>query len=284
MSWRPMLLVWRNTVLFLFAALLLACSARAGEKLESWPRPRWEPGGGKALLFFLVYGDTDPKATLLASQYRTAGVPPGFRVVQAARTADSCAAFLDAEFWNDFKQREPELAGAIGKSAKCTVFRGEIEDSKNLDYLRDVIGLVTYTLDHGGIAAYDPLTFRWWTAAEWKAKVFDAKASAVAGQVQHYGSTDEAHPGTFWHYTHGLRKFGRPDLSVHGASAENQETIGAVFKRLGEWEIEGKVFHDGQTLQGPDLPQGLAVHLRGSMDDVDFNNVHWEIDWPGLGR
>ena len=97
-------------------------------------------------------------------------------------------------------------------------------------------------------------------------------------------SDDDSHPGTFWHYTHGLRKFGRPDLSVHGAVPENHKKIGEVIKRLAEWEVAGKVFHDGQRLQGPDLPAGLVVHLQGGMDDVNFNNAHWEIEWPGLGH
>ncbi len=276
-AWPPS---WWYAAGLLLGALLIACGVRADESLQSWPRPSWEPGGEKALLLFVVYGDVDPKTLTASPRYSTAGIPDGFKASQFAPTADPCATFLDGDFWSDLQKRLPETAASVAKTTHCTRLAGEIEDSKNLDYLRDMIGLVTEALDHGGLAVLDAQTFRWYTPEEWKRKVLASRDSAIRAQVVHLYSPSDSSPGTFWHYTHGLRKFGRPDLSVHGATQANEKAIGAAFKRLAEWQIEGKVFHDGQTLQGSGIPAGLVVHLRGSLDDPEFNNVHWEIDWP----
>ena len=53
------------------------------------------------------------------------------------------------------------------------ILRGTPTDSTTLDYLRDTIGLITYLIDHGGCAVYDPFMFRWWQPQEWKQQIFD---------------------------------------------------------------------------------------------------------------
>lgn len=266
------------------AAVLVACGGRAATPVHGWERPSWEPGGEKALLFFLVYGEIDPSSLRADAKYRTAGVPAKLQATAMPRTVDPCAAFLTGEPWNAFQQEEPETAAVVGRAASCTILRGQIDDPRDLHDLRDVIGVITSALDHGGIAVYDPQTFRWWTPKQWKARVFDPGGLVIGTQVMHFGSPDDSHPGTFWHYTHGLRKLGRPDLSVHGASAADEKAIGKAIERLVGWQVDGRVFHDGQTLDGPDLPLGLKVHLQGSLEDPDFNNVHWEIEWPQAAK
>jgi hypothetical protein len=114
---------WRHAAALLLGAVLLACGPRVDESFRSWPRPSWEPGGEKDFLFFVVYGEIDPKSVRPSRRYRTAGVPAGFKVGQFARTADPCAVFQDGYFWSGFQKRRPEMAAAVAKAAKCTRFR-----------------------------------------------------------------------------------------------------------------------------------------------------------------
>lgn len=247
--------------------------------LTTWKRQRFKPGGGDAFLFYVVYGSIDPKAPLSRSTYRSSGIPEGLTVSSYGpqvhpETVDS---FRSGYLWDELKTLDPDLAGKVSEQKSCMVLRGTFSDPKDLDYLRDTVGLIAHFLDHGGVAVYDPQMFKWWSSEEWKERIFKP-----AGPVPRHHSvilTSEDASGTQWIHTRGLRKFGRPDLSIHRVTPSLKAGVIDLCNRFIELQAFGGIVPEGQEIKMATLPPGMTCHHRGNIDDPDFNNVHLEITW-----
>jgi hypothetical protein len=247
--------------------------------LKEWPRQYYVPGGRNPLVFYVVYGRVDTTKILSRSAYRSNGIPDGIEVMGFGPTVhpSQVAAFREGYIWNQLSIAEPDLAARIAAEDSCLVVRGEVIDPPTLDYFRDIIGFLTYCLDAGGAAIYDPQMFKWWGPSEWRSCVFDIGSSAPSTHVVILVSEDVA--GTEWIHTRGMRKFGRPDLSIHNVLTRYKDKILELCTRLIELLAFGGVVLDGQEIRMNLLPRGMKCFLRGSDDDPDFNNEHIEIFW-----
>jgi hypothetical protein len=251
--------------------------------LPDWSRDYFLEAGGKPFLFYVVYGRFQDLASMPADQYRSAGIAVGFDLMQydAEGHTDLLRQFTEGYLWDELVLQEPSLADLISQSEQCLILRGEIEDCDNLNYLRDSVGLLTFLLDHGGVSIYDPWMFKWWSPLEWRARIF-----APAGPVPRHHvlilMSQEPRPTLTWFHTRGMRKFGRPELSIHNVPAAHNDAIIDLFNRFIEYQAFGGIIPEGQAIKMKDLPTGMRCHHGGELDDPDFNNVHVEIRWPGL--
>jgi hypothetical protein len=247
-------------------------------KLPDWPRSHFTQPGGMSYLFYVVYGQFEPLPTLSTSDYRSEGVPSGlvlsrFDAEQDSEVLDS---FREGYLWNELRSANPDFASQIAEPKDCMILRGEIEESDTLNYLRDSVGLLTFLLDHGGITVYDPFMFRWWTPDEWRTHIFDPGESIAHRHVVILTS-GESEPSLTWFHTRGMRKFGRPDLSIHNVAAKYNDAIIELFERFIEFQAFGGIISEGQVIRMKGLTKGMTCHHRGDLDDPDFNNVHVEI-------
>jgi hypothetical protein len=153
---------------------------------------------------------------------------------------------------------------------------GEVPDPANLDYFRDAVGLVMALLESGGIGVFDPHMFKWWSPEEWRQSAFDPAGPVPRHHVVILTSED-SEPGLKWYHTRGMRKFGRPDLSVHAVTPDIQAGVEDLFNRFIEMLAFGAVVPDGQPIRMASLPQGWRCFHRGTLEDPDFNNTHLEI-------
>jgi hypothetical protein len=80
-----------------------------------------------------------------------------------------------------------------------------------------------------------------------------------------------------------MRKFGRPDISVHGVVHKHADGVTLLIERFVEFQAFGGVIPEGETIRMQSLPPGGKCRHRGDLEDPDFNNVHVEIEWPGKG-
>ncbi|HWB07922.1 MAG TPA: hypothetical protein VG826_01670 [Pirellulales bacterium] len=249
--------------------------------LPDWPRQYFTGAGGKPFLYYVVYGNFKDLPALSASQYRSPGIPAGFDLMRYDRqqSADVVSQFRDGYLWDELVGEHPELASQIVNAEECLILRGEQEDGDKLNYLRDCVGLLTFLLDHGGVAVYDPQMFKWWLADEWRQLVFEP-AGPVPRQHVVILVSEESKPGLSWFHTRGLRKFGRPDLSIHNVSAEYRGTVIDLCNRFIELQAFGGIIPEGQEIRMKDLPTVMRCHHGGELEDPDFNNVHVEIRWP----
>ena len=254
--------------------------------IESWPRPYYERPGGRPFLFYVAYGEFPTALTIDAGSYRTLGVHPGLDISRYGReeNPDVLAGFEEGYLWDELSAQDPELARRVSGSDECLILRGELDDRGDLDYLRDSVGLLTYLLDHGGVCVYDPQMFRWWEPEAWRRHLFEPGGPVprrhvviLTSEEDESGPRDE--PLT-WFHTRGMRKFGRPDLSVHGVAPRYRGAIIDLLERFIESQALGGVIAEGQEIRMRSLPSGMTCHHGGDLDDPDFNNVHIEITTP----
>lgn len=248
--------------------------------LSDWPRPHFLQPGGKPFLFFVVYGKFVDLPTLSMSIYRSEGPPPGlaFSHYDAEQYRDVLAGFREGYLWNEFHVHNPLLAHRVAESTECLILRGDIADCDNLNYLRDSVGLLTFLLDHGGITIYDPQMFQWWEPEDWRKRIFDPAAPVPRNHVLVLTS-EESDPALTWFHTRGMRKFGRPDISIRNVPAEYHEAVIELCERLIELQAFGGIIEEGTAIRMTSLPDGMTCHHQGDLDDPDFNNVHVEITW-----
>ena len=256
-----------------------------GGPLVSWPRRFFEPTGAKALVWYQVYGHFPDTIEISSSQYRCASVPQGIELANHTRVdqEEIVTRFLKHPFFAASLKRElPQLAGAVETAPECTIIRREVPDSPNLDYLRDVVGLVTWFFDNGALAVLDPQTMTWYDREKWRSQLFDPNGPVPSHHVviQYSEEQGGADTNAFWFHTRGMKKFARPDLSVHGARAQNRDAVIDLLNRLVEAQAFGGVITEGQVIKMQSLPEGITCHHAGKLDDPDFNNTHIEIVWP----
>jgi len=249
---------------------------------DPWTRPHHQPGGGDAFLFYVVHGSMPQKLEIAGSRYRCSGLPAGVDFMRYGRNAPSevVGSFLKGFLWEHLQAENPSLAERIAAQPECAVIRGTVPDPADLGYFRDVVGLLTCLLDQGGVAVFDPQMFTWWEPERWRSEVFEPGTPSPARHVAVLASEEAG--GTQWVHTGGMRKFGRPDLSIHGVAPEHHVAVLELCSRFVHLQALGGVIPDGQEIRVAPLPPGMICHRRGSLDDPDFNNMHVEITWPHL--
>ena len=246
-------------------------------ELESWDRRHYAPGGGDAWLFYVVHGRVDTTAPLFALKYRSEGIPDGLEVMGYGPQSNPevPGSFREGYLWEQLRSGNPALANAIATQDSCIILTGTFSDPADLNYLRDTVGLITHLLDHGGVAVYDPQMFQWWSPDEWREKIFNPAGPVPRHHVVILVSEDTG--STEWIHTRGLRKFGRPDLSVPGVPESLKDAIIDLCNRFIELQAFGGIIPEGQEIRMRTLPGGLVCRHEGDLDDPDFNNIHVRI-------
>ncbi len=256
----------------------------AGQMIDPapWTRPFFEPGGGDALLLYLIYGKFRQPLDFSPEKYQC-GEPPErleIRLLHPSDMPNGRLPFLGEEpdfFGPLLTEQAPEIEASVHESPECLVFQLSQPDPADLEYLRDTLGLVSAAAASGGVAVLDVQGLRWFTSEGWTKEYFGEAGAAVHGHVSIFNSDDERNEGAYWMHTRGLRKFGRPDLSLRGLSRDQLPAALELFNRLVAIQCLGSILPDGQGIDAKGLPAGLTCHHEGTHEDPDFNNVHVEI-------
>ncbi len=248
----------------------------------SWERIHFEPGGAPPMVFYAAFGEFGD-ALPLTREYRSDGLPEGVEITTYEReeSPDVFESFLDGHFGRFLAAQLPDQEAAVRDAPECMVLIGGIHQADTLDYLRDTVGLLTCALDHGAVGLLDVQALRWWNRPDWRTTIFEPAAPVPVRHVVTLIS-ETTEPGlneSFWLHTHGLRKFGRADLSIHDVKRNELTTVTQLFNQLIEQLALGAILPDGQELEMIGLPK-LTCWYGGGYDDPVFNNLHVELNWP----
>jgi hypothetical protein len=191
-----------------------------------------------------------------------------------------CGAFLEDYFGQMLEDAGPGLAAAVRAAPMCLSVTGSVADPPSLDFLRDTVGVLTALFEAGIVAILDAQAFRWYSRELWASEIFDPAGPVPRHHVSILLSEDASAPEGLWFHTRGMRKFGRPDVSVRGVPPSYRDGVIDLCNRFIEMMAFGAIIPEGQPIKMHALPSGLRCHHAGDLDDPEFNNVHVEIAWP----
>lgn len=250
-------------------------------EIPSWRRPNWVPNGGEPFLLFAVFGPLDFSTSIDRARYRAAGMPKGCELLLYDRRwqPGSFLQLAQQHAWGLAAAETPELADRAGRAPQFAMFRGHSRIHQSLDYLRDAVGIIQYLVDRGAEAIFDPQTYQFWSPHDWSTRLFDPAAPVPHEHVIILETPDDAGEGA-WVHTRGMRKFGRPDLSVMNVGPESREKVIDLFNCYVEALASGATISNGERVTLAGLPSGGVFRLDPRLDHPDFHNAHAEIVWP----
>lgn len=245
-----------------------------------WPRPYWQPSDEQAVLLFFVFGAFAEDLAIPAARYGSPGLPEGVELqrMQNAVLARWEGYPLSGALGELLREDDPEAFKAAKEAPHVVVIRGRFADRENLDYLRDTLGVVAALTDIGGKAVVDPQILTVFGAQQWREHYLVQGGAPPRHHVLILCSPEET-KGRSWIRTRGMRKFGRPDISLSNVPDREIDRAGALAERFVELGALGSHFEQGQTVEVDGVPNGLVVALSGDENDPRFNNSHAAMRW-----
>lgn len=248
--------------------------------IPAWQRPHWQPSDEDIALQFYVFGQFGD-GRVPSEPYGSDGLPPGIELTSyhhnALRQWEGYP--LKGGMGRMFKDDAPEAYKAAIESPQVLVVRGRIKDSADTGYLRDTMGVLAGLLDVGGVAILDPQILGLFSAAEWRRHYLVRDGAPIRNHLLILRDEDETADGRYWIHTRGMRKWGRPDVSIRNVVEHDSDRAGVLAERIVELMALGAHFVDGQALEIDGLT-GMTARLGGSEEDLDFNNTFVEFRWP----
>lgn len=248
--------------------------------IPAWQRPHWQPSDEEILLQFYVFGKFDA-VRVPSADYGSPGLPSGMEAVShyhsALRQWEGYP--LKGAMGRMYKADAPEAYQRAFDAPEVMVVRGTLKDSQATGYLRDTLGVLAGMLDIGGVAILDPQILSLLDADAWRRKYLIRDGAPIRHHLLILRD-DDATPDHSWIHTRGMRKFGRPDISIRQVPDRALDRAGMLCEKLAELEALGAHFTDGQALDIEGVPDGVVAHLGGGLDDPQFNNTYVELQWP----
>lgn len=143
------------------------------QPLKNWDRKYFETPLEKPFLFYVIHGNFSPGNHISTAKYHTAGVPTGIELMKYGpeKHPEYLNSFSKGFFWKKLVKENSTLSNSITNSRECIVLKGEVADTAELNYFRDVVGVIAYLLDNGGVSVYDPQGFMFFSKSTWKEKI-----------------------------------------------------------------------------------------------------------------
>lgn len=247
-----------------------------------WPRPYWQPSDEQAVLLYFVFGAFPEDVLIPSSKYGSPGLPEG---IEMQRMQNSVLARWDGyplsgALGELLKEDSPEGFQAAKAAPHVMVIRGRFPDRESLDYLRDTLGVVAALTEVGGKVVVDPQILTLFEAKDWREHYLVAGGAPPRHHVLILCSPEEEAKGRSWIRTRGMRKFGRPDISVTNVPDRDIDSVGVLTENFVELAALGSRFEEGQLIDVTGVRGGLKIALSGDENDPRFNNSHAAMRWP----
>ena len=240
--------------------------------MSNWTRPYQEEDSGEPSLHYAAFGDVfqlDESEEVLSLIHPEIEV----EVVEAEL-------LRQGPLWELLRESDSALANLIEQESKATVIRGKLPPQKDLEYLRIVIDVLTYMVDSGAQAIFDPYSSRWWDSDSWDEM---ATAGQVFNPFDHCQLVSKAEAAKYvWLHTRGLLKFGRPDLSVRGVDIGHVESVSKMLHRFVNFQALGGVIEMEREIEMEGLEQTYIPSSRlGSLREPFYENTLVEFSVQG---
>lgn len=242
-------------------------------------RPYYEPSPHRPLLFYIIFGVKEQELEVSRERHRVDGFPAGLAFRFYRRAADG--AYMDAltggAMGRVLDRQNHALYETLRASETWAVLRGEPEEDEDLRYLRNAVGFVQAALDGGGAGVLDVQTLTLYSPEDWETLIFAPDIEPILHTVI---LASPAEDGTVWLHTRGMRKFGRPDISMEGVGPREVSQAGLVINQMIYYGALGVIFHRPAKLH---TTSGEAYIVDPTLvedyDNPDFNNAYYRVFW-----
>lgn len=248
-------------------------------RIPAWQRPHWHPGGEEIYLHYYVFGNFQ-NVRVPSAPYGSDGLPHGIEATNhhhaGLRAWEGYP--LKGELGRLFKDEAPDAYRAAQDAPQVMIVRGTLPDQGDTGYLRDTLGVVAGLLDIGGVAVLDPQIVTLFGADTWRKHYLVRDGAPIRNHLLILRDDEENGDGA-WVRTRGMRKFGRPDISLRHVPAGDTDRAGILCERLAEMQALGAHFVDGQALEADGM-RGFVAKLGGGATEPPFYNTYVEFRWP----
>jgi len=251
------------------------------EDLTNWERKYFQTGGDDACVSYVVYGHFEQPLEVSMSSYRTAGVPDFIDVDFHSRLeeGDELDVYLNGYIGDWLRANDQALHATCRMAAAAIHVHGVLRDPKSLNYLRDTVGIITALADKRGVAVIDLQGLRCYRPEEWKETVWAPGTLHTSGLINTVVTKDLTGPG-WWISTRGMRKFGRPDISLRGVPRPDTDMVIDFCNRLAGMMAQGALVPNGKVIKSPIIQGELVCAVSSNLDDNTYRNRVIEINYP----
>jgi hypothetical protein len=246
-----------------------------------WERNYYE-NGNKPYIFYVIFGVTTDELNISRKKHRVDEIPSDIQVIKYDKSDNRnyIEGFYDGYLGTILKEKDINLYEKVKNSESCMIIAGEIVNDSNLEYIRNIIGIVQSVLEQGAFCVLDIQTLNWYTSSEWESEFFINEQFNPFKHVVILVSKMEN--SMYWIHTRGMRKFGRADISVLNVPEESINTAAQIVNRIIDLMSQGVVIYDNFKMN----INGNKISTQGSYSDdfenPDFNNEYCEFSWENF--
>ena len=248
---------------------------------DIWKRVYFDGCYMKPYLFFVLFG-TDKMDNLVVSKskHNIDGMPDELKIINYSKSKNEeqkkyIESFYDEYFGSSLKEKSRALYEKVINCNSITIIKGEFDDTDSLNYLKNSIGIMQAVIETNIVAVLDLQIFEWYEPNEWTKKYFEPKAPNSFNHVKILFSEEGE---DIWLHTRGMRKFGRPDLSIRKVSPNKKELGLEIINRYIQAFAYGLKPDETKEIWIKGMENGVYGKILGDYENLDFNNYYFEIE------
>ena len=245
-----------------------------------YERPYYKNLDYHPLLFYVIFGVRDEELKVSREKHNVDGFPEGLNFV-FCNTKDNneyMQSLLGGKLGEILDREKHNLYEKVKNTYKWAIISGEVQQDDNLNYMRNTIGFVQALLERDAIGVLDLQTFSLYSAEEWTDKFFRQEFNPY-NHVTILSS--EMEDGSTWLHTRGMRKFGRPDISIEKVEVSETEDAIQVINQMIYYGSLGAFFDKDIKLHTNNEKTYIVnLHFVNDYENPDFNNTYYQIFWP----
>lgn len=243
-----------------------------------YERPYYTDLNYHPLLFYVIFGVKDEELVVSRKKHHVDEFPEGLDCFyyQKPQNSEYMESIIGGNLGGVLKNSNPVLYEEIKHTDKWAVIRGEARQDNSMDYMRNVIGYIQAFMENGALGVLDLQTFTLYAPNEWENKIF----SREFGPYDHVVILTSEENDGMWLHTRGMRKFGRPDISMENVGKNNVDEAAMVINQMIYYGALGVFFSQPTKLHTySGNAYVVTPEFVNDFDNSDFNNAYYRIDW-----
>ena len=242
-------------------------------------RPYYEDLNYRPLILYVIFGVNGEELSVSRERHHVDNFPDGLDLISYNRSEHNeyMTELIGGTRGKILNEDNHALYDTIQNTEQWVVIQGKVIQDADLNYMRNVIGFVQALIETGAVGVLDVQTFKLFTPEEWTNNIFTKEFNPYDHATILVSTMED---DAVWLHTRGLRKFGRPDISIVGVGDDELEHAAQVINQMIYYGALGVFFSKPTKLH---THSGLTYVVNASyiddLDNPDFNNSYYHILW-----